>query len=142
MKTSILKILALLIMAIMILPAAATIAAADDSDDGSPSSGKPGKPDKPDKPNKKDNNVPVVTITAPTATYVEGPYLIITVTVEDEDTDPIASITVDLMPTFNTGNTITVDISGWESNSEHFITAVYEDSGGLIGGDDHYLIKL
>ena len=71
-----------------------------------------------------------------------GDQLTITVTVTDEDQWAVASITCDLMPTFNSDNTVTIDTSGWPYWSEHVITAVYEDSGGKIGGANVYVIKV
>ena len=142
MSANILKVFCILLAALLFVPTIAVVVQADDTNDDSydPGKGKPAKPSKP--PKDKDNQAPIVTITSPTESAVSGGSLTITVTVQDEDPNPIALIYVDLMPTYNTGNTVVIDVSEWETDSEHFITAVYEDSGGLIGGDDQYLVKL
>lgn len=92
---------------------------------------------------KNDDNLrPVVEILEPTDNYVIGNTLTVTVTVSDEDEFAVATITCDLYPTFNSDNTVTIDTSGWDYWSEHIITAVYEDSGGKIGGAHIYVIKV
>jgi hypothetical protein len=93
--------------------------------------------------NKKDGNLePTVTIMAPTSIYVKGDSLVIVASVTDEDGSAVPMILVDMIPTFNSGNAISVDISGWESSSEHLITAAYTDCGDRTGGDSLVVIKI
>jgi hypothetical protein len=141
MSTNALKIFCILLAAILFVPSIASIVQADDSDEGSPDTGK-GKGPKPGKGPQKDNIEPIVTIVEPTATYLEAGQLRIVVTVEDEDENAVAVILVDQQPTWNTGNTVIIDVSDWTYQSEHFITAAYTDSGGKTGGDLHFFVTI
>ena len=139
MKSKFLDILCIIIAAILFISSVGVVADAKRD--------KPEKEEKsPKKPwvgggAKKDNLEPTVIILEPTETYVSGDFMVIAVSVVDEDLNPIPAIYVDTLPTFNTGNVVVVDISGWVLDSEHIITAAYMDSGGKTGGDDLLVIK-
>lgn len=143
MSNYILKIACLLLVALLVLPAVSSMVRADNSSDESPGSGKGGKGGGGGGGKNKDTNAaPVVTILEPTATEVGGNTIQVVVSVVDEDENAVAVISVDLVPVFNTGNTVTIDISGWVTGSQHVITAAYTDTGGKNGGDDILVTKI
>lgn len=143
MNSNTLKILCILIAVIIMIPPLAIAANAAKGDKKAfDADSEGGGPKNPNYGGAKHSNLqPIVNILKPTDTVVYGDYLEIVVSVWDEDEGSVAVISVDLIATFNNGNSVIIDISGWESGSEHFISAAYTDSFGKTGGDTQFIVK-
>ena len=143
MRTKYMDLLCICIAALLLLSSATMVVEAKKNfDKDGKDNGKGPKGISPGKNKHSDNQEPMVTIMAPTEAYAEGDSLVIVVYIQDEDAGAVPTILVDMIPTFNTGNAITVDIACWESSSEHLITAAYTDSGDKTGGDSFVVIKI
>ena len=142
MNTNFLKLLCILIAILMLVPAVAIMVQADEDSDKSIDLNIRGKRVKPDSPPGQDKNkAPVVTTVQPTGTYVNGDTMTIEVLVEDEDDPAIATVSVDGNPIDYPGSSITYDISTWQPDIPHDITASYIDSGGKSDSASKTVIK-